>query len=139
MIHSIWYPPFKDRPFADTIYKEVFGTVESGDQLGWHVVLTAPDGSPAAAGRLDYINASTGQISRICCLPDYRRQKYANSVIKLLIYRASLLNMKKVIAAADGDGARLLASMGFTHTGEYQFEKEVCDGCCEDCKDKCPC
>lgn len=139
MIRSVWYPPLGNREMADTVYKEVFGSSEKADKLGWHVVLTAPDGSPAAAGRLDYINASTGKISRVCCLPKYRRNKMADSVVKLLIYRASLLNLKKVIAAAEGEGAALLTSLGFAKTGEYQFEKDVCDGCCENCKDKCPC
>ncbi|MBE6990975.1 MAG: hypothetical protein E7430_00135 [Ruminococcaceae bacterium] len=139
MIRSIWYPPLGNRDMADMVYKEVFGDCEKADELGWHVVITAPDDSPAAAGRLDYINASTGKISRVCCLPQYRRNRMADSVVKLLIYRASLLNMKKVIAAAEGEGASLLLTMGFTQTGEYQFEKDVCDGCCENCKDKCPC
>ena len=139
MIRSIWYPPLGKRDLADMVYKEVFGDCEKADEFGWHVVITAQDDSPAAAGRLDYINASTGKISRVCCLPQYRRNKMADSVVKLLIYRASLLKMKKVIAAAEGDGAGLLISMGFTKTGEYQYEKDVCDGCCENCKDKCPC
>ena len=139
MIRSVWYPPMGQRKMADSVYNEVFGNSETADDCGWHVVLTSEDGSPAAAGRLDYINATTGKISRVCCLPQYRRSKMADSVVKLLIYRASLLNMTKVIAAADGEGAALLNSLGFSKIGEYQFEKDVCDGCCENCKDKCTC
>lgn len=137
MLNSIWYPPLAPYDEAEALYKSILNSYTQ-DQLGWHVVLTI-DGHPAAAGRLDYVSAGHGRICQICVDPEFRGRKLADAVIRLLIYKAGDLGIKEVSASAWGTASRLLTTVGFKSLGGDEYTMEVCDGCCENCKDKRAC
>lgn len=138
MLNSIWYPPLAPYDEAENLYRSTFGGDYIHDQLGWHIVLTI-DGAPAAAGRLDYVKADHGRISQVCVEPEYRGRRLADAVIRLLIYKAGELNITEISASADSTSSRLLTAIGFKALGNNEYTMEVCDGCCENCKDKRAC
>lgn len=138
MLNSIWYPPLAPCDKAEALYTAVLGSDRPQDQLGWHIVLTV-DGEPAAAGRLDYVSAGHGRISQVCTKPEFRGRSLADAIIRLLIFKAGELGITEVSARAEGTGSKLLTAIGFKALGNNEYTMEVCDGCCENCKDKRAC
>lgn len=156
MITSLWMKPGDELTPALDIRKQVFQ-----QELGWkpeedqdvvdaysyHLVLLYND-APAATGRISYDGIGTAKLSRICVLPQYRRQGIGDGLVKVLDYKASQLGMKRSRVETIPALEPFYMRIGYRAGGKTRtyaglelisMEKETNDGTGENCAHQCPC
>ena len=98
MITSVWTFPGQDNETARQIRKAVFcdelGMDPEKEQdvfepFSFQLALLLDD-KPVAAGRFYLRGLGKAQLSRICVLPEYRRQGIGDGLIKILDFKAAM-------------------------------------------------
>ena len=111
MITSVWYGPGQPFEPAAAIVREVFldelhadpaHVFDRADDFSYHLLLRL-NGEDVAAGRLSYVRAGLGQIGCVAVRKDWRRQGLGDALVKILLYRAWDLELRRVQVLARED------------------------------------
>lgn len=156
MITSLWMKPGDDLKVALDIRAQVFqqelGLSQAEDQdaldaYSYHLVLLYND-VPAATGRISYDGVGVAKLSRICVLPQFRRQGIGDGLVKVLDYKASQLGMGKSRVETIPALEPFYLRIGYLRDGQTRqfagmelisMEKETNDGTRENCAHQCTC
>ena len=156
MITSVWYGPGQPFDEAAAIIREVFldelgadpaHVFDQQDAYSYHLVLRL-NGESVAAGRLSYVRAGVGQIGCVAVRRRWRRQGLGDALVKVLLYRAWDLALRRIRVLAREDAMAFYQRLGFVKTGEsmeedgvrkYWMEKETDDGTRDHCTHQCAC
>lgn len=156
MITSIWSGPGQPFEAAAAINREVFveelqadpaHVFDDQDPYSYHLVLRLNDVN-VATGRLSYVKAGLGQIGCIAVRKNWRRQGLGDAVVKVLLYRAWDLELKRVRVLAREDAVSFYERLGFVKTGnhfpedgteKFWMERETDDGTGNHCSHQCAC
>lgn len=154
MITSVWYGPGQPFEPAAAIVREVFldelhadpaHVFDRADDFSYHLLLRL-NGEDVAAGRLSYVRAGLGQIGCVAVRKDWRRQGLGDALVKILLYRAWDLELRRVQVLAREDAVPFYERIGFAKTGasfeedgvrKFWMEKETDDGTGSHCAHQC--
>ena len=152
MITSVWYGPGQPHEAVAAIAREVLveekhtdatQVFDMQDGYSYHLLLRVND-TDVAIGRLSYVRAGVGQIGCVAVRKNWRRQGLGDAVVKVLMYRAWDLELRRVRVLTDAENAAFFRRLGFTETNESQtgkfwMERETDDGTGENCAHQCAC
>ena len=154
MITSRWIRPGEDATEALAIRKRVFEeelglpekwNLDGKDAYALQLVLLQDD-VPVATGRICYDSVGTVLLDRICVLKKYRRQGIGDGLVKVLDYKAALMNMKfsavETVPTLEPFYKRIgyrTEGAPFTRDGMtlVRMKKETNDGTGENCAHQC--
>lgn len=131
MITSIWTIPGEENETAFAVRRAVFCDElgmdpererDAFEPFSFQLTLLLDD-VPVAAGRFYLRGVGKAQLSRICVLPEYRRQGLGDGVIKILDYKAALAGLQESYADVPLEHQPLFLRIGFTPVGE-PFEQD---------------
>lgn len=131
MITSVWTVPGERNEPAFQIRNAVFckelgmdpeKLEDAFDPFSFQLTLLLDD-VPVAAGRFYLRSVGKAQMSRICVLPEYRRQGIGDGLIKILDYKAAMAGLKESYADVPLEYEPLFLRIGFLPYGE-PFEQE---------------
>ena len=126
MITSVWTIPGQDNETARQIRKAVFcdelGMDPEKEQdvfepFSFQLALLLDD-KPVAADRFYLRGLGKAQLSRICVLPEYRRQGIGDGLIKILDFKAAMAGIAESWAEVPEPYWPLFCRIGFQPEGE---------------------
>jgi len=107
------------------------GGADELDKLSRHAVLLK-EGKCVGTGRLFY-GKDGFEIGKVCVLPEYRRQKVGDTLMRMLIWIGFEFG-NELYVSADAEAAGFFKKYGFAETGEsgvYKLSKtNYACGCC---------
>ena len=130
MITSIWTVPGEKNETAATLRAAVFcgelglpPEVEQDefDPFSFQLALLS-DGVPVAAGRFYLRAVGKAQLSRICVLPEWRRQGIGDGLIRILDFKAAMAGLRESYAQVPLAYVPLFQRIGFVACGEPEQE-----------------
>ena len=130
MITSIWTLPGQPNETAQALRATVFcGELgmkpeeeqDAFDPFSFQLALLS-DGVPVAAGRFYLRGVGKAQLSRICVLPEYRRQGIGDGLIRILDFKAAMAGLKESYAQVPLEYEKIFRRIGFVPCGEPEEE-----------------
>ena len=89
---------------------------DDNDMMAMHAVLEA-EGGMVATGRMKY-DGETFELDKVAVLPDYRRQGYADFVVRMLLDKVFLADGKTILADVTADAVPFFETIGFKPCGQ---------------------
>jgi len=95
------------------------------DDMAVYALAVNDDGMPVATGRLFIDDDAQFTIGRVCTLKEYRRQGYADLILRMLLQRALDLNATGVVIHSQVPAMPFYQRYGFANTGEVEYDEGV--------------
>lgn len=127
MITSVWTTPGQENEVARELFRAVFCQELGMDEaqlddaftpFSFHLALVN-DGMPIAAGRFYLRGVGKAELSRICVLPEYRRQGIGDGLIKVLDFKAALAGLDTSYAEVPEEYEKIFLRIGFAPEGDW--------------------
>ncbi len=114
----------RHRVFIDELQLPLIYEYDDFDNQAIHVIVYIKEQNllcPVATGRIVY-DGSICEIDRVCVLKDYRRNKYGDFAVRMLLNKAFTSGINTVIVKAPKDIEKFFKSIGF-----YEIQVEGYD------------